>query len=67
MEKEVHDAVKYANSSNELENNALSEMELKKILDDISSGKTDESFLSSVVELVRKYKGEEEEDVKVRK
>lgn len=70
MEKEVNDALEYANSSNELENNALDVSELNKIKKDLESGRTDESFLFSVVRLVNKYiseKGAKEENGKIRK
>lgn len=70
MEREVIAALEYANSSNELENNALSELELNKIKEDIEAGRTDESFLYSVVKLVKEYsseRGATEDNVKVRK
>ena len=69
MKEKVDKAVEYANSSNELENHNLLTSELDQIVEDIMSGKSDESFLYSVVELVKKHQNQNEEEVngKIRK
>lgn len=59
MEEKIHEAVRYASSSNGLENNKLTNEELNQIIRDIQSGKTDESFLFTVARLVKQYNGEE--------
>lgn len=53
MKEEIENAVKYASSSNRLENNHLSDSELDAIINNIMAGKTDQSFLFSVVEAVK--------------
>ena len=52
--EQLEQAIEYADSTNALENNGLEDDELQKIIHDIETGKTDESFLYSVVKLVRK-------------
>ena len=56
MKQEIENAVQYASSSNGLEDNYLSDIEQKEIIDNILKGSTDESFLFSVVEAVNKEK-----------
>lgn len=60
MKQEIESAVKYASSSNRLENNNLSDSELDAIINNIMTGKTDQSFLFSVVEAVKQAKTEME-------
>lgn len=68
MEREIEDALRYASSSNKLEENNLTESEVNKITNDIKEGKQDDSFISSVVELVSKLNNDEEDSyVKIRK
>jgi len=68
MEREIEDALRYASSSNKLEENSLTESEVNKITNDIKEGKQDDSFISSVVELVSKLNNDEEDSyVKTRK
>lgn len=68
MEREIEEALRYANSSNKLEENSLTESEVSKISNDIKEGKQDDSFISSVVELVSKLNNNEEDSyVKTRK
>lgn len=70
MKEKVYKAVEYASNSNRLENNNLSDSELKEIVDNIMVGKSDESFLLSIVESVKKEPVKEEEEnqnVKIRK
>lgn len=70
MKEKVYKAVEYASNSNRLENNNLSDSELKEIVDNIMVGKSDESFLLSVVESVKKEPikvEEEKQNVKIRK
>lgn len=70
MKEKVYKAVEYASNSNRLENNNLSDSELKEIVDNIMVGKSDESFLLSIVESVKKEpvkKEEENQNVKIRK
>lgn len=55
-EDKVLDAVQYANGSNNLEDLGLTQEELSKLVQDIKSGVTEESFLYSVVELLEKKK-----------
>lgn len=52
--EQLEQALEYADSTNALENNGLEDDELQKIITDIQTGKSDESFLYSVVKLVRK-------------
>lgn len=59
----IEEAVKYASGSNCLENHILSDEELGKIIEDIKTGKTDESFLWAVAEAVKKK--QEEKKVKL--
>lgn len=67
MEEKIQDAVNYANGSNNLENNSLTVDELDQIIKDIQEGKTDESFLYSVVQLIKKYEDEvDEEEISVK-
>lgn len=54
MKEEIENAVKYASSSNRLENNHLSDSELEAIIDNIMTGQTEQSFLFSVVEAVKR-------------
>ena len=68
MEREIEEALRYASSSNKLEENSLTELEVSKISNDIKEGKQDNSFISSVVELVSKLNNNEEDSyVKTRK
>lgn len=50
----IERAVSYAVGSNKLENHILTKEELDQIIDDIKTGKTDESFLWMVATAVRK-------------
>lgn len=54
MEEKLNEAINYANGSNFLENNGLSIDETRKIFDDIMKRKTDQSFLYSLVEEIKK-------------
>ena len=54
VKEEIERAVKYASSSNKLENNQLSDNEANQIIEDILMGKTDKSFLFSVAEMTQK-------------
>lgn len=68
MDNEKLIAVNDAASSNKLEKHDVTPEEFKRILADID--KTDESFLSAVIEYVEKNKGnkkEEEKNVQIRK
>ena len=56
MDDKVKEAVQYADGSNKLEDNSLTTVELEQIARDIQSGRSDESFLYSVVKLVKKKK-----------
>ncbi len=58
--KEIETAVTYASSSNGLENNSLTDQEVAAVIKGLET-KTDESFLYSVVKLVKKYKPGEEQ------
>ena len=53
MKGNILEAVEYANGSNKLENNNLSNNELEQIVENILAGKSDQSFLFSVVEAVK--------------
>ncbi len=59
--KKITSAVTYASSSNSLENNTLSEQEVATIIKGLEEAKSDESFLNSVVRLVKKYEPGKEE------
>lgn len=70
MKDEIMKAVKYAGSSNKLENNNLSPNELKQITETILAKKSDKSFLLSIVESLKENEtqiGEEDKNVKTRK
>lgn len=54
MEEKINEAINYANGSNFLENNGLSIDETRKIFDDIMKRKTDQSFLYSLVEEIKR-------------
>ena len=54
MEEKVNEAIKYAKGSNSLEGNKLSIAETHKIFDDIMNCKTDQSFLYSLVEEIKR-------------
>ncbi len=54
MEEKLNEAINYANGSNFLENNGLSIDETRKIFDDIMKRKTDQSFLYSLVEEIKR-------------
>ena len=54
MEEKLIEAINYANGSNFLENNGLSIDETRKIFDDIMKRKTDQSFLYSLVEEIKR-------------
>lgn len=54
MEEKLNEAINYANASNFLENNGLSIVETRKIFDDIMKRKTDQSFLDSLVEEIKR-------------
>ena len=58
----IETAVTYASSSNGLENNDLTEQEVATIIKGLEESKSDESFLFSVVKLVKKYKPGEEQN-----
>ena len=57
MEEKIAEAVDYASSSAKLEDLHLSSEELKKIIDDIQTGKNDDSFLYAIVKEALKNKG----------
>ena len=59
---EIETAVTYASSSNSLENNSLTEQEVATVIKGLEESKSDESFLFSVVKLVKKYKPGEEKN-----
>lgn len=54
MEEKINEAINYANASNSLENNGLSIVETRKIFNDIMKRKTDQSFLDSLIEEIKK-------------
>lgn len=64
MKEDIEEAVTYANHSNRLENNRLTVPELEKIIDDIKTGKSDESFIYSVVKLVKEHEEARERGTK---
>ena len=64
MEEKLNEAINYANGSNFLENNGLSIDETRKIFDDIMKRKTDQSFLYSLVEEIKR---KEEKNVESKK
>lgn len=53
MKEEIENIVENTNSSDELSNLLIAELD--KIIEDIKSGKCDESFLYYAAELVKKY------------
>ena len=53
-------AMEYANSTNAIENNGLTEEEIMKIHEDIASGKKDESFLYSIIEYMERKKQQQQ-------
>ncbi len=61
MEEKLEEAVNYANGSNSLEDNRLTLDELEQLIEDIKSGKNDESFLYAVVKMIRKKEHREDE------
>ncbi len=61
MEERLEEAVNYANGSNSLEDNRLTPDELEQLIEDIKSGKNDESFLYAVVKMIRKKEHREDE------
>lgn len=61
MEEKLEEAVNYANGSNSLEDNRLTPDELEQLIEDIKSGKNDESFLYAVVKMIRKKEHREDE------
>ncbi len=67
MEEKVNEAVNYASGSNSLEDNRLTPDELQQLIEDIRSGKNDESFLYSVVRMIREKEGriDEMQDIEV--
>lgn len=67
MEEKVNEAVNYASGSNSLEDNRLTPDELQQLIEDIRSGKNDESFLYSVVKMIREKEGriDEMQDIEV--
>lgn len=70
MKDEIMKAVKYADSSNKLENNNLSPNELEQITETILAEKSDKSFLLSIIESLKEKKtqiGEDDKNVKARK
>lgn len=70
MKDEIMKAVKYAGSSNKLENNNLSPNELEQITETILAEKSDKSFLLSIIESLKEKKtqiGEDDKNVKARK
>ena len=54
-------AMEYANSTNAIENNGLTEEEIMRIHEDIKSGKKDESFLYSIIEYMERKKQQEQQ------
>lgn len=54
MEEKLNEAINYANGSNFLENNGLSIDETRKIFDDIMKRKSDQSFLGSLLEEIKR-------------
>lgn len=72
MDEKVQEAVEYASGSNKLEDLHVSSEELEKIVSDIKEGRSDESFLYSIVRLVqakeeKKVLAKEVKHVQVRK
>lgn len=53
MDEKLQEAVEYASGSNGLEDLYLSDGEIQKIISDIKEGRSDESFLYSIVKLAR--------------
>lgn len=64
MEEKINEAINYANASNSLENNGLSIDETRKIFDDIMKCKTDQSFLYSLVEEIKRKEEKNSESKK---
>lgn len=60
MEDKVKEAVDYAVVSNKIENNTLTESEVKTVLEGMSH--EDESFLYSVVDLIKNSRDDEKKD-----
>lgn len=54
MEEKLNEAINYANSSNSLENNKLSKDEIRKIIKYIMNCKSDQSFLGSLLEEIKR-------------
>lgn len=54
MDEKIREAVNYASNSSKLENMSLSQDEIMQIINDIKNGKSDKSFLYSLVEAVKK-------------
>lgn len=52
-EKNVYNAVKYADSSNTLENNSLEKKEIDKIIEHIKKNRNEKSFLFSILEAIK--------------
>lgn len=54
MEEKLNEAINYASGSNSLENNKLSIAETNKIFNDIMNCRTDQSFLGSLLEEIKR-------------
>ena len=61
MEEKLEEAVNYANGSNSLEDKRLTKNELEHLIEDNKNGKNDESFLYSVVKMIKKKEHREDE------
>lgn len=64
MEEKLNEAINYANGSNSLENNKLSVVETNKIFNDIMNCITDQSFLGSLLEEIKRKEEKNDESKK---
>lgn len=64
MEEKLNEAINYANGSNSLENNKLSIVETNKIFNDIMNCITDQSFLGSLLEEIKRKEEKNDESKK---
>lgn len=64
MEEKLNEAINYASGSNSLENNKLSIVETNKIFNDIMNCITDQSFLGSLLEEIKRKEEKNDESKK---
>lgn len=65
MEEKLNEAINYANSSNSLENNKLSNDEIREIFKYIMNCKSDQSFLGSLLEEIKRKEEKNGESKKI--